>query len=493
MSENPANKALVIGAGLSGLALAARLAAKGFRVEVFEQNDFPGGKAGLLRREGFVFDTGPSLFTMPAYVDEVFRDCGKDPRDYYRYQQLETLCHYFYEDGTRLNVPADRNLFAEEVERFCGEKKETVLRFLDHSARIHSLTEEVFIRKSLHRWKNYFSSAVLRGLLSIGAIDTGITMEEGIRRYFRDERLVQLFCRYATYNGSDPYRAPGTLNVIPHLEYGLGAYMPDGGISDIPRALHRLGEELGVKFRFGTRVEKIRTEEKRVKGIVADGISYDADTVVSNADIWPSYRSLMPGEEAPEKILSQERSSSAFIFYWGMDGQTEELDVHNIFFSSDYREEFRHLFESGQPHSDPTVYVHLSSRICPGHAPSGKENWFVMINAPQHRGQDWETLLPGIRRSVLAKLEGILKRPVERRILFEETLSPLDIEQRTSSFGGSLYGTSSNSRFAAFLRHPNFSSKLKGLYFCGGSVHPGGGIPLVMASAKIVADLVSES
>ncbi|HCS21231.1 MAG TPA: phytoene desaturase [Bacteroidetes bacterium] len=490
MPASAGNRVAVIGAGLSGLAVAARLAAKGKPVHVFEQNAYFGGKATIREQGEFLFDTGPSLFTLPAYVDEVFEACGKGPRDYYHYKELKTLCHYFYEDGLFLKATADKELFGRELENNTKDKAGSLYGFLAHAAEIHRLTEPVFLRKSLHVWKNYLSEDTLRGLLGFSKIDAFASMETVIRRYFKDERVIQLFCRYATYNGSNPYKAPGTLNVIPHLEFGLGAFMPEGGIHAIPKALYALCRDMGVEFTFNARVEGIETKGKKVSGIRVNGSFYPADCVVSNADIWPTYRILMPAEKAPEKTLAQERSSSAFIFYWGMDKEFPELDVHNIFFSQDYKKEFASLFDDLAIAEDPTVYVHISSKICPEHAPKGGENWFVMVNAPQHSGQDWEELKETLRTRILTKLERILNKNLSPHIVNESVLSPADIESQTSSYRGSLYGTSSNNRFAAFLRHPNFSTEIKGLYFCGGSVHPGGGIPLVMASARIVGEMV---
>lgn len=492
MPEILGNKVIIVGAGLAGLALAARLAAQGKQVEVYEQNDYFGGKATQIQLGEFVFDAGPSLFTMPHYVDEVFIYAGKNPRDYYTYNQLETLCHYFYEDGFRLIAYADREAFAKEAASLTTDSEEAILGFLQHAEKIHELTEEVFLRKSLHRVESYLNAETVKGVLGFHHLDAFQSMEKAIRSYLKDPHLVQLFCRYATYNGSNPYSAPGTLNVIPHLEFGLGAYMPIGGIHAIPAALFKLAEELGVRFQFGQKVDEIIVEHNRAAGIRIGEKHIASDYVITNADIWPSFRELMPNVKAPEKTLGQERSSSAFIFYWAMDEAFPELDVHNIFFSSDYPQEFKSLFEKKELGNDPTVYVHISSKVCSEHAPAGKENWFVMVNAPQHIGQDWELLRENLREKIVRKLNRILDKDISKFILDEEVLSPEAIQRKTSSYGGSLYGTSSNNRFAAFLRHPNFSSSIKGLYFCGGSVHPGGGIPLVMSSAKIVSDLIAK-
>jgi phytoene desaturase len=280
------------------------------------------------------------------------------------------------------------------------------------------------------------------------------------------------------------------MSMIPHLEMGLGTYFPERGMHQIPLSLYELACEQGVEFHFNTPVEEILTEKKKVRGIRVKGAEIQADLVVSNMDIYPTYRNLLPDHPAPERTLSQERSSSALIFYWGIRQEFPELDLHNIFFSEDYKEEFRQLFEAKGLSDDPTVYINITSKDRAGDAPEGCENWFVMINAPGDYGQDWEGLVSKARNSILGKLSRNLGQSVEDLIEVEEVLTPPGISGRTSSYRGALYGAASNNRFAAFLRHPNFSNRISGLYFAGGSVHPGGGIPLCLLSAKIVSNLV---
>jgi phytoene dehydrogenase-like protein len=212
--------------------------------------------------------------------------------------------------------------------------------------------------------------------------------------------------------------------------------------------------------------------------------------VVSNMDVVPTYRDLLIEQEAPEKVLKQERSTSMMVFYWGIKGTFEELDLHNAFFSADYKHEFDCLFNQKTISDDPTIYINITSKEQPTDAPEGCENWFVMVNVPANQGQDWDALVAANRKNVLRKLTTMLGRDIASLITCEQVLEPRTIEENTSSYTGSIYGASSNSMFAAFLRHSNFSQKIKGLYFAGGSVHPGGGTPLCLLSAKIMADRV---
>ncbi len=302
--------------------------------------------------------------------------------------------------------------------------------------------------------------------------------------------------RYATYNGSDPYQAPATLNVIPHLEHHFGAYFPGRvWMYSIVQALVKLAEDLGVKFHYNSPVEEIILNDKKAIGLKVKGEVINGDIVISNVDVWFTYNELLANHPQlhPKKILNRERSSSALIFYWGIKKQYPELDLHNIFFSADYKAEFEQTWQKQSIYHDPTVYLNISSKYKPDDAPDGCENWFVMINVPSNSGQDWDKLITDARQNILAKLSRILKEDIEQLIVSESVLDPRSIESKTSSYQGSIYGTSSNSSYAAFLRHANKSSKIKNLYFCGGSVHPGGGIPLCLLSAKIVSDWIGDA
>jgi phytoene dehydrogenase-like protein len=247
-----------------------------------------------------------------------------------------------------------------------------------------------------------------------------------------------------------------------------------------------------VLFHLNDYVSKIEHHDHRVKGIYSSTGFHAGDIVVSNMDIYSTYNKLLTDVEQPKKTLSQERSSSALIFYWGINQQFDELDLHNIFFSEDYQTEFKHLFQLKTMYYDPTVYINITSKEEDGDAPAECENWFVMVNAPANYGQDWDEIIASARANVISKISRILNVDLEKMIVSEDIMDPRLIESRTSSHRGALYGTSSNSRFAAFLRHPNFKSGIRNLFYCGGSVHPGGGIPLCLLSAKIVSDLVPE-
>ena len=484
------NKAIIIGSGIAGIATSIRLACQGYDVSVFEKNEYPGGKLSSFTLGDYRFDFGPSLFTMPHFVDELFTLAGENPRDHFQYKRKEIGCKYYWEDGVRLNAYGDNNRFLEEVDNTLGVPKHQLQNYLEQAQKKYNRTVSIFLEKSLHKLDTYLNKATVKGILHLFSYELETTLHKVNTRRLKEPHLVQFYDRFATYNGSNPYQTPGMMTLIQHLEQHYGTFVPEKGMVDITNSLVALAKRKGVQFHFNTAVEEIVIEHQLATGIRVNGTTHKADVVVSNMDVVPTYRHLMPTQKAPEKSLQQERSSSAVIFYWGIDRSFPDLDLHNIFFSDNYQAEFDAIFRDKTLFDDPTVYVNITAKAVNGDAPAGKENWFVMVNAPHDIGQDWDALSKTLKKQVLDKLNRNLSVDLANHIEEEWVLTPPLIADKTASFTGALYGAASNNRMAAFLRHPNFSRHISGLYFCGGSVHPGGGIPLCLLSAKIVADLV---
>ncbi|MBQ4819014.1 1-hydroxycarotenoid 3,4-desaturase CrtD [Aquimarina sp. MMG016] len=483
-------KVIIIGAGIAGLASAIRLQNLGFEVEVYEANSYPGGKLTEIHKNGYRFDCGPSLFTMPQFVEELFEVSGKKISEYFEYIKKDIVCNYFYEDGTRFTAFADQEKFAETASNIFEVEASQISRYFKKSKQKYDLTSSLFLEKSLHKLSTYFSKDTVKAITRINHLDVNTTLHAVNKKQFKDKRLIQFFDRFATYNGSSPYLTPGIMSMIPHLEQYYGTFFPKGGMYSITKGLYQLALDIGVTFCFGNKVDKILIENGKAIGVLSRSITIEADIVISNMDVVPTYRKLLIDQKAPEKTMKQPRSSSALIFYWGIKHSFPELDLHNIFFSEDYRKEFEYIFSKKQVIHDPTIYVNITSKNESNDAPDHCENWFVMINVPGNEGQDWDKIIEISKKNILKKLSRILKKDIEPLIEVEEILDPRKIESNTQSYQGSLYGSSSNNKYAAFLRHPNFSQKIRDLYFCGGSVHPGGGIPLCLLSGKIVSELI---
>ena len=487
------NNAIIIGSGIAGLASSIRLAIKGYKVEVFEANAYPGGKLSSFKLGEYRFDAGPPLFTMPHFITQLFEMAGLDPKAYFEYKKKDITCNYFWTDKKKFTAYADHNLFLEEITKVFNEPREKVEEYLKKAHKKYDLTHSLFLEKSLHKLKTYLSADTIKAIINLNVLDLPKTLHEVNSETFSSPHLIQLFDRFATYNGSDPLQTSGIMTLIQHLERHHGTYIPTKGMVSITDALYKLAIKLGVEFHFNLPVTEIKLGLDCVEGIVTASGYHEANIVVSNMDIHPTYNRLLPEFKAPNKILNQERSSSAVIFYWGIKKSFDQLELHNVFFSDDYKNEFNAIFKNKTICDDPTIYINITSKDVPADAPKGSENWFVLINSPADYGQDWNSMVKKLRMQIISKLSMELGESISPLIECEEVLTPPLIQKKTQSHLGALYGASSNKSISAFLRHPNFSNRIKNLYFCGGSVHPGGGIPLCLLSAKIVDELIPKA
>lgn len=486
-------KAAVIGAGVGGLGAAIRLAREGFDVTVFEANDNVGGKINNLQLGEYRFDMGPSVFTEPHFIKELYDLCGEDFSTF-KYKKLPYSFNYFYSDGTNFKLSANKEELLKTFEDELGEDPAVVDKYLKKVGLNYKRIAPLFIERSLHRKKHLLSGKLLSALIRIPKYKLNSTMAEENDQVFKNPKTKQLFNRYATYNGSSPYQAPAMLNMIQHLELTEGVFLPKNGMVQIAYSLRELAEKSGVQFRFNEKVTDILLDEssREIRGVKTEKDQYTSDVVFSNMDIALTYENLLPSVPKPAKTLNQERSSSALVFYWGINGSFDQLGVHNMLFSEDYKAEFNALFKTKDFFDDPSIYIHITSKEKPEDAPKGKENWFVMINTPNNVGQDWEAYIKSAKDTIINKINRTLKTDIIPLIEEEFIMDPLFIEQRYSGKLGSIYGNSSNNKYAAFYRHPNFSNDVKGLYFVGVTVHPGGGIPLALNSAKIAVRCLKE-
>tara|TARA_B100000989_G_scaffold59179_1_gene40347 strand:+ start:729 stop:2192 length:1464 start_codon:yes stop_codon:yes gene_type:complete len=483
-------KAIIIGSGIAGLAISIRLKSKGYDVEVYEKNENVGGKLSDFYIDNFRHDFGPKLFTMPNLLEDLYVEAGVKINDYFKYEKLEIACKYFWDDGYTFNAYSNNKKFIEEVSKKFNKEENNVESYISRSKKKFNLVRKIFLEKSLHRISTYISFYTFKAIFNFFQLNIFITLNSLNKIYFRDKKLIQLFNRFATYNGSSPYMTSGIMSIIQHLEHDIGVFMPKKGISDISYSLYNLALDLGIKFYLNSEIDKIIIKDKSAVGVVINNIDHKADIIISNMDVSLTYDKLLKGYKKPFFIKNYQPSSSALVFYWNMNRSFPSINVHNVIFSKDQKEEFDYIFNKKLIYNDPTVYICSTSKIVREDAPSGCENWFILINSPFDNGQDWEKIKKDIRNNIIKKINSTLKVDIESNIIGEKILTPVDIETKTLSKFGSLYGSSSNSLKSAFIRHPNFSKNINNLYFCGGSVHPGGGIPLCLNSAKIVSDLI---
>lgn len=480
----------IIGSGIGGICSAIRLKNQGFDVDVYEKNDYPGGKLSTFKLGNFRFDAGPSLFTMPHLVDELFAISNENPRKFFNYKKKKIHCKYFWDDGKKFTAYSDKKKFFNEIEKEFNVPSSTVKGYLKKAEKKYNLTEKIFLKKSLHKLSTYLNVDTLKALFNVNVFQINKTLSMVNSEELKNKYLIQIFNRYATYNGSSPYKTPGMMSLIQHLENHYGTYIPEGGMHEITKSLFNLAKKIGVKFHFKSEVTKLKIEKNEIRYLeINNSKKVSSDYFISNVDTHHFYTKLL-GNNFSHKSLKSERSSSAVIFYWCMKNIKTDLDLHNIFFSSNYKKEFESIFEKKELYDDPTIYLNITSKDVKNDAPKNSENWFVMVNAPHNANQNWNSEIKILKKIIIKKIEKVLNIDIKGKLIKEKVYSPLDLDKNTNSYLGSLYGTSSNDMFSSFLRHPNFSKKIKNVFFCGGSVHPGGGIPLCILSSKIISDLI---
>ena len=485
-------KIVVIGAGLGGLSAACLLSSKGHDVLVIESNKFPGGKMHEVEKRGFRFDTGPSLFTMPFVLDKLLHECGTTIENELTLLPLDPLCRYFFSDGTTFDNYLDKEKNELELKKFAPTEIKAYNSFLNKAKQIYDKTASAFIFNPLFDSAD-FSSLNPLDLMNINAFSS---VHKEVNKQFDSKYLRQFFKRFATYNGSSPYLAPGTLNVIPHVELNQGGYYVQGGIHSITEVLFNIAKQQGVKFKFNCGAKQIHCVNQVVKGVYNNkGKLYEADLVVANSDATYTYSKLLSknvvSARKRKRIKQVEPSSSGFVMLLGVEKVYDQLKHHNVFFSSDYKHEFHQIFEDKVMPDDPTIYVANTSYSDPEHAPEGCSNLFVLVNAPYlSKRYKWKDHKREIANQVVHILEEKGLKNLKKNLVYRKIYTPKDFKDIYKSNKGSIYGTSSNSKLSAFVRPRNKSKEIKGLYFVGGSTHPGGGIPLVVQSALNAAELI---
>lgn len=491
MKNKATYKIAVIGAGIGGLAVASLLAKRGHSVTLYERNSTPGGKMQEFIKNDYRFDTGPSLLTMPFVLEKLFKDCGKDVYDYLSFSALDPLCRYVYSDGTVFDNHDDREKTLREITKIAPADENNYAKFLDYSRKLYYRTAEAFLFNPLYNLSDLTSLKLTDALF----IDAFTTVSKRVDKSFESEYLRLFFKRFTTYNGSSPFKSPATLNVIPHVEISQGGYYVKNGLYRVAKALEQLATACGADIRYNESVGRIETNDGRITGLqLESGEEISYDVVISNSDASDTILNLISENDLPKsrrkKQKNLEPSCSGFVLMLGVNKRWDKLVHHNIFFSADYENEFHQIFDKKMMPDDPTIYVANTSFSDKDHAPEGCSNLFILVNAPYtHESQNWDKIAGDYPDVIIHKLEKAGLTGLKDSIQVKEIITPRDFYCRYKSNHGSIYGTSSNSRFAAFMRPRNKVKEIDGLYMVGGSTHPGGGIPLVILSAMHAAEL----
>lgn len=505
----------IVGGGVGGLSAAIRLAARGFRVRLLEKNARVGGKLNLWQvphprrpdEPPFRFDTGPSLLTLPFVFEDLFAAAGASLRERLDLIRLDPVARFVWSDGATFCLRSGEEAMEQELRRFAPHDLEGFRRFVQRGRRIWDLSAELFL---FHAPEQVVAGRVGgngRGPLGLLTTPFRIGMfrrySDDVDRDVRSPRLREVLYQYATYSGASPFRAPATLAVIPHAELHFGGWYIRGGMYRLAEALESLARSLGVEIRTGAPVASVEVERvgrrRRVRGVrLADGSGVEADVVVVNADVVYAYRHLLDPADRPHypnrRLDRLEPGGSGMILLLGVEGPLPSLAHHTKFMPEDYRADLDAMFETRTVPTDPCIYVCASTRSDPSQAPPGCENLFVLCSAPALDGSlDWRAAGERYEQQVVQTLErrfGL--EGLSGRVVVRKRFTPQELHDTYNANAGSIYGIGSNSRRSAFLRPPNRDKRIAGLFFAGGATHPGGGLPLVALSGKIVSELIAD-
>ncbi len=483
--------ALIIGAGLGGIATAAHLARNGYHVTVLEKNAAPGGRCGQFTRDGHRFDTGATLFLMPEVFRQTYEALGERMEDHLDLRRIDPIYRIHFDDGKQIALTSDLNAMEAQLEQIEPGSFGGLLRYLEEGRRHYHLALGKFVNRNfLHIW-DYFNPLNLKLIFDLKPF---VRHYANIGHYFHDPHLKAAFTFQNMYLGLNPFDAPATYSLLQYTELVGGVWYPTGGIYRVVQSLASIAEASGAEFVYGAQVKRINVEGDRAKGVVlADGIRIDADIVIANADLPYVYSELLPDTAEAHLIRRMKHTCSAIMFYWGVDKVYPQLSMHNIFLSGDYRSGFERIFRGHTLPDKPNFYVHAPSRTDPAAAPSGQDTLFVLVpvgHIDEAVEQDWGVLEARARAAVLARLAVMGLSDLEEHLKFEVACTPRNWLELYNLDRGSAFGLSHNFMQIGYLRPHNRHGRYRNLYFVGSSTHPGTGLPMVLLSARLTTERV---
>ncbi|MFO7656951.1 MAG: phytoene desaturase family protein [Bacteroidales bacterium] len=484
--------AIVIGAGVGGIATSVFLAKEGYKVSVFEKNNMPGGRCGKQIREGHRFDLGATIFLMPNIYKEVFTKLGLKLEACFETVPMETLYTLYFSDGTKFAFSSNMNKMQEQLEVLEKGSFIKMLFYLAHGYNKYRLAISRLIGRNFF---HLFEFVTLSNMLLLFKLKIFTRHKRYVARYFRHPHLQKAFSFQNIYVGQNPETAPALFSMIPAAEITEGSFFARGGMSVVVDTLLSEAERLGVLFYYGNPVEKIETGKNSVSGILLkDGNRVEADVVIANADLPYVYRELLP-DRFLSKILDRKKySCSAIVFHWGIKKVFPQIGHHSVFISEKYKENLKLVFNKKSLSDEPSFYVHAPVRSDNTAAPEGEDTLSVIIptgHLDDRYEQDWMKLKSDARKSVIKRFSKIGITDIEDNIKFEICYLPATWQSMFNLTRGATFGSlGHNIMQMGYFRPQNRHKKYRNLYFVGGSTHPGNGIPLVLLSALMTSDRI---
>lgn len=485
---------IVIGGGLGGISAAISLAQKGYTVSLYEKNTHLGGKLNRLEQEGFGFDLGPSILTMPHVFEKLFKDSGKRMKDYVSIIRLDHQWRSFFPDGNKIDLHEDLEVMFEENDSLTKRDMKDYKKLLKYSKTLYDITEQGYFTNGLDNTKEVMKQ---HGMFrSVKGFDLFSTMHEGIDKRIRNKQFRDMLSYFIKYVGSSPYDAPAVLNMMIYMQHAQGVWYVPGGMQRLADALVTLAEEIGVKFYTGQKVARLEQSKDQITGaLLEDGTKLTADYYVSNMEVIPAYETLLEEKKQFTNKLKRkfEPASSGLVMHLGVKNSYPQLGHHNFFFSENMKEQMNAIFQEHRLPDDPVIYLVNVNKTDPTQAPEGYENIKVLPHIPYIQDKPIsQEEYEAFGERVLEKLERMGLTDLRKNIVTKDIWTPEDIKRVYGSDRGAIYGTVSNRKKNKGFKHPKQSERYNNLYFVGGTVNPGGGMPMVTLSGQQVSDMIVE-
>ena len=484
---------LVIGAGIGGIATAARLARHGYRVTVIEKNEGPGGRCGSLVKDGHHFVTGPTLFLMPEIYERTFADLGERMEDQLDLRRVDPTYHLHFRDGATLILTSDLKAMKAQLEALEPGSFGGFLRYLDEGRRHYQLSMAHLVERN---FRNLYEFCSPRNLMLLFRLKALIRHYNNIGQYFHDHRLKAAFTFQDMYLGLSPFEAPALFSLLQYSELANGVWFPMGGMSRVIEALVDIAGRWGVHFLYNAPVAQIDVDGRQVNGVtLVDGRQLPADMVVANADLPYVYRNLLPDDGTADRLEGKRYSCSALMYCWGVDKHYPQLQPHHLFFAADPGRNYKKVTTDLTVSNDPSFYLHAPGRLDPSLAPEGQDTLVVIVpvgHLNEAVPQNWRALQRRTRRIVLQRLAEFGVSDLNQHIKFEVCYTPKDWQQRFNLVKGANHGLSHNLMQMGYFRPRNRHARYRNLYFVGASTHPGTGLPTVLVSARLTTERILE-
>jgi phytoene desaturase len=484
--------AIIIGAGIGGIATAIYLSKKGYNVSVFEKNSYAGGRCGQLIRDGHRFDLGATMLMMPDIYREIFDSLGIPLFENSEIKPLENLYNIYFDNNEVITFTTDKEKMKLQHEKIEPGSYTKSRKYVDDGYEIFRIGISKLIGRN---FDNIFQFANFRNIGMLIKLKTYISNWRYVKKFFRNSHLRMAYTFQNIYVGQSPFNSPALFSMVPAAELKEGSFFPKGGMYTIVEKLLSEAISSGVSFNYNKPVNKIRVNGKKAESVILeDGSEITADVIVANADLPYVYRKLLPEKGKSGRLDRKKYSCSAICFHWGLDKVYSQLGHHSVFLSDGFREGLDRIFKDKSVSDHPSFYVHAPVRTDPGAAPHGEDTLSFIVGSghvDKMKKQDWQELKKKTHIAVVQRLKQLGLEDIEEHIKFEICYTPESWENACNITRGSVFGSLAHNLIQmGYFRPHNQHSRYKNLFFVGGSTHPGNGIPNVLISAKLTAERI---